>query len=318
LRQTYAPLEIVVLADGANAASIALLERCGDPRLRWFATPQPSGMIGAWNKVVASARGKYFLYCADDDVLCDHAIDPQIGLLEAHPNVGFCHADFYLIDDAGHTIGEWRSHEGTWVKSRRVEWQRYLSHPRCCMQTCVVRRDLWEQAGGWDESAGYPGDNSLYLKLLRLSDVGHSENFACRYRIRTHIPDSWEKNAQKVRDDFTLAARHLENPPDFCRAFLSRLERNVRNHAARNAIAVLADRRGSTEEIAALAAWVKDRLLVGTGICFFYRIVLRFGMELPAAYLKRVDEFLRGSLRRTAAILRRAMVANQFSVGGAE
>src|ERR1041384_2900440 len=67
LRQTYAPLEIVVLVDGDNADSIALLESCGDPRLRWFATSKPSGMIAAWNKVVAAARGKYFLYCADDD-----------------------------------------------------------------------------------------------------------------------------------------------------------------------------------------------------------------------------------------------------------
>ena len=317
LRQTYEPLEIVVLVDGANADSIALLESCGDPRLRWFMTSAPSGMIRAWNTVVAASRGKYFLYCADDDVLCDGAIDPQVEWLQAHPNVGFCHANFFLIDDAGERIGLWRSHEGTWIKSGLSEWQRYLSHPRCCMQTCVVRRDLWERVGGWDETAGYPGDNSLYLKLLRLGDVAHTENFACKYRVRTSIPDSWSKNAQKVRDDFALAQKHLANPPDFSPVTIRRLERCVMNHAARNAIAVLADRRGTAEEVAAFMDWVNGEFVNGP-MKFLYRLVLLFRLERGAVYLKYVDEFLRNVLRRSLANLRPVLNLKPLSLRRAE
>jgi glycosyltransferase involved in cell wall biosynthesis len=311
LRQTYEPLEIVVLVDGANAASIALLESCSDPRVRWFVTPAPSGMVAAWNKTVTQARGKYFLYCADDDVLCERAVDAQVELLEARPKVGFCHADFYLIDEDGSRIGEWRSHEGTWIKSGLSEWQRYLTHPRCCMQTCVVRRSFWETVAGWDENAGYPGDNSLYLKLLRRSDVGHTENFACKYRIRTRDPDSWAKNARKVREDFALAVKHLGDPPAFAASILSRLDRQVKNHAARNAIAVLADRRGKPEEITEFASWIQRELLAPGRVGLFYRMILRLGMERPMAYVKRFDEFLRGVLRANVVILRRAILLMQ-------
>jgi glycosyltransferase involved in cell wall biosynthesis len=313
LRQTYAPLEIVVLVDGAHPASIGLLETCTDPRLRWFATPEPSGMIAAWNKVVAAARGKYFLYCADDDVLLDRAIDAQVELLEGHSNVGFCHADFNLIDDTGARIGEWRSHEGEWIKSGQSEWRRYLTHPRCCMQTCVIRRDLWEQAGGWDESSGYPGDNSLYLKLLPSTDVGHTANLACSYRIRTRRPDSWAKNAQKVKDDFALAIKHLESPPGFARKILGELEREVGNHAARNAIAVLADRRGTPAEITAFRSWIHGQLVAAERISNWYRLILRYGMQRPAAYLKRFDEFLRGLVRTVAAFVYGTLAVKSLS-----
>jgi glycosyltransferase involved in cell wall biosynthesis len=58
LRQRYEPLEIVVLADGANQESIRLLESAGDNRLRWFTTEKPSGMIPAWNRVAARTAAR--------------------------------------------------------------------------------------------------------------------------------------------------------------------------------------------------------------------------------------------------------------------
>ena len=313
LRQTYAPLEIVVLVDGSNPLAIALLNACDDPRLRWFATSRPSGMVAAWNKVVAASRGKYFLYCADDDVLCDSAIESQVELLETHPNVGFCHADFYLINDEGDRIGQWQSHEGTWIKAGLAEWQRYLAQPKCCMQTCVIRRDLWERVGGWDGDAGYPGDNSLYLKLLRLSDVGHVARFACSYRIRTRHPDSWRKNANKVQADFALASKHLMAPPESLRAQVPALERMVRKHLAHNALAVLADHRGTAEERAEFASWVLDELLYRSRHQMLYRWLLRLHLERALSRLKSLDQFSRAVMRTALASINK-MTTNQTSL----
>jgi GT2 family glycosyltransferase len=304
LQQSYAPLEIVVLVDGANPASTALLAGCKDPRLRWFVTPQPSGMIAAWNRVAAAARGKYFLYCADDDVLCVSAIERQVDLLEANPQVAFCHADFHLIDDDGACIGQWRSHEGTWIEPGLAEWQRYLMQPKCCMQSCVIRRDLWQQVQGWDEDAGYPGDNSLYLKLLRIGDVGHVDHFACRYRIRTHAPDSWLKNAAKVRDDWSLACRHLADAPSAIAGRVGRLQRKLRHHCARNALAVLAERRGGEIERAVFRNWLCTEVLRGTGERFFYRAVLAMRLEGIIAALKSINQRARNVVRHLAVKVR--------------
>lgn len=230
LAQTYSPLEIIVLADGSDESSISLLKACDDPRVRWISTPKPSGMVPAWNRVVSEARGKYFLFCADDDVLQNKAIDRQVALLEAKSNVGFCHGDWKCIDDDGKFIGGWTSHEGDFIKSGRIEWPRYVVRTGCCMQTTVVRTSLWREVGGWDDDAGHPGDNSLYLKLLRVSDVGHVAQICCHYRIRTRIPDSWGKYVSNIQAFYRLSDKHLVSPPSFAAAKAASIRRQMSRH----------------------------------------------------------------------------------------
>jgi len=212
LRQTYEPLEIVVLADGADEEAIRVLKTCADPRLRWFSTTQPSGMVKAWNLVCKASKGKYFLFCAHDDVLLDRAIEGQVELMEKHESIGFCHADFTFIDDDGREIDRWVSHEGTWIKRGAEEWPRYVVRTGCCMQATLVRRSMWDEVGGWEEDAGNPGDNSLYLKLLRVGDVGHVSNVVCKYRLRIRTPDSWQKRFQNLREHHRLSTKHLATP----------------------------------------------------------------------------------------------------------
>ncbi len=307
LRQKYDPLEIVILVDGGNPESIALLKACDDQRLRWFATDRPSGMVPAWNKVVSASKGHYFLYCADDDVLCDAAVEEQVALMEANANVGFCHADFFLIDDDNNRIGEWRSHEGTWIKPGLAEWQRYLLQPKSCMQTCVVRRSLWDQVGGWDEDAGYPGDNSLYLKLLRVADVGHVCYYACSYRIRTRSPDSWLLNTKKVREDVALARKHLTNPPLQLQACVEKLDRQVRMHFTVNALTVLADPRGNLEEKKSFAEWIKVEMPPSGAWGLVFRAILVFRLERGVATYRQLEQRARRALRNLVGQLRAAI-----------
>jgi glycosyltransferase involved in cell wall biosynthesis len=304
LRQTYYPLEIVVLVDGGNPSSIRILEEHADPRLHWFTTEKPSGMIAAWNSVVSRSKGKYFLYCADDDVLLDSAVDRQIDCLEQNRQVGFCHADFYLIDDQSNRIGDWRSHEGNWIKKGLSEWEKYLRQPRCCMQTTVVRRELWDKVGGWDEDAGYPGDNSLYLKLLRISDVGHISHYACNYRVRTQTPDSWIKNSSKVKEDIILARKHLDIPPNNMTSRIGHLRRKVNQHFCLNALSVLADNRGTSSERLEFIDWLTKNLLYHEGLNFLPRLLIKFRLESLAHGLQSIQFKLRRFIRRALGILK--------------
>jgi len=239
LRQRYSPLEIVVLVDGGCRGSITLLESIHDPRLRWFATPKPSGMARAWNRVCTEANGKYFLFCADDDVLLDNAIDEQVQLLETYHEVGFCHADFGFIGDDGAELGRWVSHRGRFVDDGLKAWAEYLVATGCCMQSAVVRKDLWDAVGGWDNDAGNPADNSLYLKLLRHAAVGHVPKVACHYRLRTRTPDSWEKRFRDVREYYALAERHLMDPPPGLPVPVRQLQRRLSNALVLRLVALI-------------------------------------------------------------------------------
>jgi glycosyltransferase involved in cell wall biosynthesis len=239
LRQTYSPLEIIVLVDGAHPDSLALLKKTHDPRLRFFTTPAPSGMIPAWNKVCGEARGKYLLYCADDDVLLPGAIDEQVDQMERHSNISFSHADFIYMDEAGTEIGRWVSPRGEFVRPGIEAWNLFVVQTRCCMQTTVVRRSSWEQVGGWDDDAGYPGDNSLYLKLLRVGAEGHVAHTACRYRVRRNSPDPPEKRFVYLQEHYALSMKHLNDPPVGLTVSLETVRKQATQHVALMGLAIL-------------------------------------------------------------------------------
>jgi GT2 family glycosyltransferase len=261
LAQSYEPLEIIVLVDGNGLGAVELLKRCRDPRVRWFSTPEPSGMITAWNLVCGQSKGKYFLFCADDDVLLAEAIDEQVELMEAHPNVAFCHADFLVIDDSGKEIGRWVSHEGTFIKSGGQEWGRYVVRTGCSMQTVIVRRAVWETVGGWDEDAGNPGDNSLYLKLLRVGDVGHVAKIACKYRLRTRKPDSWQKRLRNHQEFYALSSRHLRQPPPGIS--VRHVAARLRSRIARATLPLIVEAPDADSK-RSLVDWLKREVWVGS------------------------------------------------------
>lgn len=263
LAQTYEPLEIIVLADGANEETIQILKDCTDSRVRWFSTPKPSGMVPAWNLVCREAKGKYFLFCADDDVLLENAIDSQVEMMEEDEKIAFCHADFAMIDDDGKEVGRWISHEGKWVKRGPEEWSKYLVRTSCCMQTTVVRKSLWDQVGGWDEDAGNPGDNSLYLKLLGVGNVGHVAHVACKYRLRTKTPDAWSKKYANLREYYQLATKHLAAPPAGITQPLEVTRRKLMGRLSFMAVPLLLSAPDINAE-RELATWLQDHIWPGS------------------------------------------------------
>ena len=230
LAQTYANLEILVLVNGGNPKALEILEGIKDPRLRWFVQKPAYSMERAFNEIVGKVAGKYYLFCSDDDILLTGAVDRQVALLEQHPNVGFCHADFANVDDDGKILNTWISHKGTWIMAKEESWPLFLTRTRCCFQATVVRTEFWKKVGGFDEAVGNPVDNSLYLKLLQFSDVGHVSGVVCHYRVRTRSPDSWERQFRNSQEFYALSKKHLDLPPSFLRsgsgkALLKRLRR---------------------------------------------------------------------------------------------
>ncbi len=239
LIQTYDPLEIIVLADGSNPESLELLNACDDPRLRYITTPEPSGWTPAWNRVGAEVKGKYLLYCAHDDILLPRAIDQQIYQMEAEDRVVFSHADFIYMDENAVDIGQWVSPNGTFIRAGPDAWQLYVIQTRCCMQTTVYRRDAWERVGGWDDDAGHPGDNSLYLKLLGVGDEGHVAQIACRYRVRKNNPDPPDKRFVYLQEHLALGLKHLAAPPKGLNVPVAEIRSRLLQHVAQVGLTIM-------------------------------------------------------------------------------
>lgn len=94
LNQTYKNFEIMVIGDKCADNTPLLISTLGDPRIRFYDLPQrgnyPSDAEARWfvqgavprNKGLQLARGKWFAWISDDDVVLPHFLDTLVGFAQ--------------------------------------------------------------------------------------------------------------------------------------------------------------------------------------------------------------------------------------------
>jgi glycosyltransferase involved in cell wall biosynthesis len=92
LAQTLDGLEIVVGDDASQDATLELVSRCRDPRLRLLPSQRRLGIPGNWNRCLGQARAEYVLLLGQDDLLAPTALERLAAALDAAPEAPFAFA----------------------------------------------------------------------------------------------------------------------------------------------------------------------------------------------------------------------------------
>jgi len=86
LRQTWPNIEVIVVVDGPDAETAAVLEKITDPRLRVVFCPTCCGGSEARNAGVRVARGEWVGFLDDDDEWLPEKIEAQMRAAHAMPD----------------------------------------------------------------------------------------------------------------------------------------------------------------------------------------------------------------------------------------
>lgn len=86
LRQTWPRMEVLVVVDGPDAATAALLAGFDDPRLRVLFLEEPRGACDARNAGVRAAQGEWIALLDDDDEWLPDKIEQQMRVIRAMPD----------------------------------------------------------------------------------------------------------------------------------------------------------------------------------------------------------------------------------------
>ncbi len=218
LGQSFSDFELIVVDDGSSDGTEVAVKKFKDGRLR-YVRQSNAGPAAARNRGIRESRGKYLAFLDSDDWWLDGKLKETADAIEENPGCLIFHTEEKWFR-GGKVLNQKKKHA---KPSGRV-FERCLE--LCCISisTAVVRRDVFDKTGFFDESLPACEDYDFWLrasvfypvflidKVLTEKEGGHkgrlSQNPGLdRYRIESikNIIDSGVLDKEKK----ALALEHL-------------------------------------------------------------------------------------------------------------
>lgn len=177
LAQSYLPAEIILVDDGSDDGSGALIERiaASAPAPIHCLHQQQRGPGAARNRGVAASTGEIIAFLDQDDLWAPSKLEQQVHLFQADPTLGIVltHQTYFL--DAGFA-------RPAWVRPEVLEKATLAPTP----SALAVRRDAFAQIGGFNEEMLLWSDTDWFF---RAQDAGvplaYAPEVLIQHRIHT-------------------------------------------------------------------------------------------------------------------------------------
>ena len=164
-RQTHTNWEVILVDDGTEDPSgVALLDQLDAeniPRVR-FLRLEHAGLPKARNTGFVEARGRYVIPLDCDDLLEPNMMEVCLRELEQHAETGYAYFDYRVFGKKNYVERPGR------YNLYRLLNENFMAH-------CIfLRRDAWEDAGGYDEWHLWAYEDwHLFLQLAEQGWHGH-------------------------------------------------------------------------------------------------------------------------------------------------
>ena len=216
LSQTFQHMELIVVDDGSTDETPALLSRYGD-HLRVLRQPN-RGVSAARNAGIQAARGNLIALLDSDDSWQPDKLARQVAFFAAHPEAMICQTEETWIR-RGVRVNPKHRHR------KPSGWIFEASLALCLVSPSAVmmRRELLEEMGGFDESLPACEDYDLWLRVslrypihliddaLVVKRGGHDDQLSRQHSLDRYRIQSLVKilGGEPLTDDQTRAARAM-------------------------------------------------------------------------------------------------------------
>jgi glycosyltransferase involved in cell wall biosynthesis len=190
LAQRDVEMEVVVVDDGSSDATPAVLATFGD-RIR-IIRQENRGLPAARNAGIAAARGELVAFLDADDTWEPDKSRKQLAFLAARPRCGMVFCDVYEIDASGRRGGVFLGDAARNLPTARC-LERLLLGNFVLVPGVVVRRAVFDQVGGFDETLGSVEDYDMWLRIAAAHEIGVIPEALASYRV-------WPGQMSKHRD----------------------------------------------------------------------------------------------------------------------
>ncbi|HHV10254.1 MAG TPA: glycosyltransferase [Clostridiales bacterium] len=171
VNQDYANIEIVVVEDGSSTSEHVVRECCKKVSFQYYHTAEKVGRTVVGNLGLQRAKGEYFNFLDDDDILFHQHIDVLVSEAVKHNKlVVYAIAEEHQIKEGGKTSYPYK------VKRKLVKFAQQYNKLLLCyknylpIQSVIFHRSLFEQYGGFDESLDYMEDWDMWVRYSSVCD----------------------------------------------------------------------------------------------------------------------------------------------------
>ncbi|MCS6924694.1 MAG: glycosyltransferase [Candidatus Binatia bacterium] len=183
--QTYQDFELIVVDDGSHDETAAVVHEFAGVRYVW----QPHrGVSAARNHGVTLSTGEWVAFLDSDDLWQPRKLEKQIAFVTAQPEVQICQTEELWLRH-GVRVNPQRKHRKPSGDIFAPSLARCLVSPSAVM----LRRELFEEVGGFDERLPACEDYDLWLRIaarlpVYLIDIplvikrgGHADQLSRRF-----------------------------------------------------------------------------------------------------------------------------------------
>jgi GT2 family glycosyltransferase len=160
LNQTFTDFELIVINDGSQDATLEVVDRIRDHRLKVFSYPN-AGVSASRNRGLAKATGEFISFLDADDLWTPDKLEGQLQALQANPQAAVAYSWTDYIDEFGQFLYSGKHPTVTGDVYSELLLNDFLENG----SNPLIRREALIQVGGFDESLFGPEDWELFIRL---------------------------------------------------------------------------------------------------------------------------------------------------------
>ncbi|MGY4751150.1 glycosyltransferase family 2 protein [Pannonibacter sp. Q-1] len=184
-RQTLPPERIIVVDDGSTDGTGALMARLSEQDARVLCLSRANaGVSAARNAGIAASSAPFIAFLDADDIWLPEKLERQMEAFErGGPETGFVHSSYFFIDAQD---GRLSDRNVVPPKQRGDIFMPLLLEGYVLSgsaSSVMVRRDVLDRAGHFDERLFHGEDWDLWIRLARISKVDFTPEAVVGIRV---------------------------------------------------------------------------------------------------------------------------------------
>lgn len=215
LNQTFTNWELIIFNDASTDDTGTIIKKFiqKDNRIKYFKNSKNMGLVVNLIKGISKSGGEFIARIDGDDTWLDRdKLKKQIEFLVENQEYGLVGSWARVIDSENNIVSFTKNP----VTDHDI--RRYYLMENCFFHSSVmIRKTVYEKAGGYDPNIKTAEDYDLWLRIGKISKIYNIPEYLISYRINPKGINSTKYNFQ-INETISLIKKFKDHYPNYKKA----------------------------------------------------------------------------------------------------